>query len=52
MEFLSFQWFFNFVTFIENKGRGLINGFSGLMEGEGGILWALVFLVLIFSVLI
>jgi hypothetical protein len=52
LEFLSFQWFFNFVTFIENKGRGLINEFSGLMEGEGGILWALVFLVLIFSVLI
>jgi hypothetical protein len=51
-EFLSFEWFFNFFSFIENKGKGLINGFSGLMEGEGGIVWALVFLVLIFSVLI
>ena len=52
LQFISFEWLFNAFSFIENKVRGFINGFSGLMEGEGGIIWALVLLILIFSMLI
>ena len=52
LRFLSFEWLFNTFSFLEGKVRGFVNGFSGLMEGEGGIMWALVMLVLIFSMLI
>lgn len=51
LRFLSFEWLFNSFTFLESKVWGFVNGFSGLMEGEGGIMWALVFLILIFSLL-
>ena len=51
LRFMSFEWLFNTFSFIENKVKGFVNGFSGLMEGEGGIIWALVLLILIFSML-
>ena len=51
LRLMSFEWLFNAFSFIENKVRGFVNGFSGLMEGEGGIIWALVLLILIFSML-
>lgn len=50
-QFLSFNWAFKIISFLEDKIRGLVNGFSGLMEGEGGIMWALVLLILILTVL-
>ncbi len=50
-QFLSFDWIFDNLTFFENRVWGFVNRFSGLMEGEGGIMWALVFLILIFSLL-
>jgi len=51
LRFMSLEWLFNAFSFIENKIRGFVNGFSGLMEGEGGIIWAFVLLILIFSML-
>jgi hypothetical protein len=48
---MTFDWVFSSLSFIEDKGRGLINGFSGILEGEGGILWALLLLLLIFTVI-
>jgi len=51
LRFVSLEWLFSVFSFIENKARGFVNGLSGLMEGEGGILWALVLLILIFSML-
>ena len=48
---LTFEGLFKTISFIENKARNFINGFSGLLEGEGGILWALVLLLLILTVL-
>jgi hypothetical protein len=50
-KFLSFEWLFNIFSFVESKVSGFVNGFSRLMEGEGGIMWALVLLILIFTVL-
>ncbi|MDP2965569.1 MAG: hypothetical protein Q8N39_05955 [Pelolinea sp.] len=48
---LTFEWLFKTLSFIENKARNFINGFSGLLEGEGGILWAVVLLLLILTLL-
>ena len=51
LRFLSFEWLFKIFSFLEGKTRSFVNGFSGLMEGEGGIMWALVFLILILTML-
>ena len=51
LRLLTFDWLFNIFSFLESKVRGFVNGFSGLMEGEGGIMWALVLLILIFTML-
>jgi len=51
LRLLSLEWLFNIFSFIEIKVRGFVDGLSELMEGEGGILWALVLLILIFSML-
>jgi hypothetical protein len=48
---LTFEWFFKIIEFIENIFGNIFNGFSGLLEGEGGILWALVLLILMLTVL-
>lgn len=50
-KFLTFEWFFKIISFIKDMIGNFINGFSGLLEGEGGILWALVLLLLILTVL-
>jgi hypothetical protein len=50
-ELLKFEWVFNIMSFIESKASGTINGLSGLLEGEGGILWALVLLLLILTII-
>lgn len=50
-EFQTFEWFFKSISFLEDMVKNFINGFSGLLEGEGGILWALVLLLLMLSIL-
>ncbi len=47
----SLDWLFNTFSFIENKVSGFASGFSVLMEGDGGIVWALVLLILIISLI-
>jgi hypothetical protein len=51
LQISTLQWLFDLTKVIENRLRNLISGFSRLLEGPGGILWALVFLVLILSIL-
>jgi hypothetical protein len=48
---LTFEWFFNITSFIEVNASSTINSLSGLLEGEGGILWALVLMLLILTML-
>ena len=48
---LSFEWLIKSVTFTTEKMRPIVNGFSNLMEGEGGILWSIVFMALLVTLL-
>lgn len=48
-KFLSFEWLFKGLAFLEGKIKGSLNSFSGMIEGEGGILWAFVILLLILT---
>jgi hypothetical protein len=50
-EILKFEWLFKAIRLIEENIEKIINGFSGLLEGEGGILWSLVLLLLLLTVL-
>jgi hypothetical protein len=51
IKILSLDWLFNLVGAIAKRMKNLATGFSGLLEGAGGLLWALVLLVLILSIL-
>lgn len=42
---------FNVVDILYEITRRLVNGFNSILEGEGGILWAVVFLALLMSLL-
>jgi len=48
--FFSMNWIFSLTLEFEKRISKIVTGFSGLLEGEGGILWALVFLLLILTV--
>jgi len=48
---LSFEWLIKTVTVLAERLRPLVNGFSNLMEGEGGILWSIVFMALLVTLL-
>jgi len=48
---LSFEWLTKAVTVVAERLRPLVNGFSNLMEGEGGILWSIVFMALLVTLL-
>ena len=50
-KFLSLDWIFRLSAQIEKRLKNLAAGFSNLFEGAGGLLWALVLLVLILTVL-
>jgi len=43
----SFDWFFTTADLVLKRIRPLVTGFSLLLEGEGGILWSIVFLALL-----
>lgn len=51
IKILSLDWFFNIGDAAAKRMKNLAAGFSGLLEGAGGLLWALVLLVLILSIL-
>lgn len=51
MKIFTLNWFFAFHREIGKRLSRLVTGFSELLEGAGGILWALVLLVLILSAL-
>jgi hypothetical protein len=48
---LSFEWLFKVIAVLTEKSRPFVRGFSNLMEGEGGILWSLVFMALLVTLL-
>jgi len=50
-EILSFKWLFKFISFLEVRLSNIFIGLSGLLEGEGGILWSLVLIILLISIL-
>ena len=50
-DFFHFEWFYLFFSMIFNLIQKLINGFNDILEGEGGILWAFVFLALLVSLI-
>lgn len=49
--FLSFNWLFNIINYFINRIKPLVTGFSSLLEGEGAILWSIVFLALLITLL-
>ena len=49
---LSFNWLSGLTSFVEEILNRIVNGFSMLLEGTGGILWAIVLLILILSSLL
>jgi hypothetical protein len=46
---LGMQWFYRFVWVVYHFLSRIIAWFTEILEGDGGILWALVFLFLLFS---
>jgi hypothetical protein len=48
---LSFDWLVKAVTVVAERLRPFVTGFSNLMEGEGGILWSIVFMALLVTLL-
>lgn len=49
--FLSFLWFFKIINFFEARLHSLVIGFSGLLEGNGGMIWSFVIIILIISLI-
>jgi hypothetical protein len=50
-QIFHFDWLYQLVVFLFSIQKSVVNGFNLIFEGEGGILWALVFLVLLASLL-
>jgi hypothetical protein len=50
-EFLSLNWFYRFLWFAYRYLRLISAMITSIFEGEGGILWAFLILILLFSVL-
>jgi hypothetical protein len=50
--FFQFDWFFNLLHLLYDLIARLVRFFNNILEGDGGLLWALLFLGLISSVLI
>ena len=47
----TLDWLFELAQLLKVQTKSVVNGISKLLEGEGGILWAIVLLLLVFSVL-
>ena len=50
-DFLSFDWLFIALDYLVGRIRPMVTGFSNLLEGEGAILWSIVFLALLITLL-
>lgn len=50
--FFSFRWIIRLLKWVERAIRGLIELFTAVLEGEGGVLWALLLVALLASFLI
>lgn len=50
-KFFQFDWFYRFIGFFVTLLERMLNSINAILEGEGGILWALVFLVLLVSLI-
>jgi len=50
--FFHFEWLYRLLSFLFRVQQRIIAGFNLILEGEGGILWALVFLALLVSLLV
>ena len=48
---MSLGWVNEVVGFIYRNTKAVVFGFSQLLEGEGGVLWSIVFLALLFTLL-
>lgn len=49
--FLHFNWFYRLIGFFIGLLQQVIGAFNSILEGEGGILWAMVFLALLISLI-
>ena len=50
-EFLKLDWIYTITTSVEQRFQNLILGFSKLLEGDGGIIWSFVVIILLISVI-
>ncbi|HWQ04674.1 MAG TPA: hypothetical protein VN452_04910 [Longilinea sp.] len=50
--FFGFRWLYTFLRDFMGLVRRLVEGFSLVLEGEGGVLWAMVLLALLLTLLI
>jgi len=48
---LTFDWFFRITGIFLDRVKPLVSGFSLLLEGQGGVLWSIVFLALLITLL-
>jgi hypothetical protein len=50
--FFHFNWVYRMIAFLFSIQKWIVEKLNMILEGEGGILWALVFLVLLVSMLV
>lgn len=51
-DFFGFKWLYQLIRSLYRMALGLVNMFARIIEGEGGLLWAFVFLILISTILV
>ena len=51
VDLLTFQWFYKASDYLVQAVRTIVSTFSQLLEGEGGVLWSIVLLALLFTML-
>jgi hypothetical protein len=49
IRFLSFRWIYNLIWSILGVIQRIVNVFTNILEGQGGIVWVIVFLVMIIT---
>jgi len=47
---LKLDWIYRIATFVEQRIQNLVLGFSKLLEGDGGIIWSFVLIILLISI--
>lgn len=51
IRFLSFRWLYNLIWTILGVVQRIVNIFTNILEGQGGIVWVIVFLVMIITLI-